>query len=96
MGRGFSYGGGQSTLGYLFAGPEESKPFAPIELADASTAAASQTPPVQNVPAGNKSPPSTPVYKDKLGQSGVVQGSLANKYNCANCQNTGKFIIVSF
>ncbi|RZC67014.1 hypothetical protein C5167_010702, partial [Papaver somniferum] len=30
-------------------------------------------PPVQNIPAVNKFPPSPPVYKDKLGPSGVVQ-----------------------
>ncbi|KAI3839364.1 hypothetical protein MKX03_032646 [Papaver bracteatum] len=94
MGRGVSYGGGQSSLGYLFAGPEEPKTAAPAAAAP-PTAAAAQTPPVQaeqNVPAANKSSPSPPADKTKLGPAGVVQGSLANNYYRADGQNTGNFI----
>ncbi|KAI3977106.1 hypothetical protein MKX01_002426 [Papaver californicum] len=89
MGRGVSYGGGQSSLGYLFAGPEEPKPSAP-----ATTAA--QILPVQAeenvVPANKSSSPSPPVDKAKLIPAGVVQGSLANNYYRADGQNTGNFI----
>ncbi|RZC59994.1 hypothetical protein C5167_021753 [Papaver somniferum] len=100
MGRGVSYGGGQSSLGYLFAGPEEPKTAAPAATAAAATptadAAAAQTPPVQVeqnvVPAANKSSPSPPADKTKLGPAGVVQGSLANNYYRADGQNTGNFI----
>ncbi|KAI3842118.1 hypothetical protein MKW92_044623 [Papaver armeniacum] len=99
MGRGVSYGGGQSSLGYLFAGPEEPKPSAPAPAAAPATAAATATaqiPPVQAeqnvVPAANKSSPSPPADKAKLGPAGVVQGSLANNYYRADGQNTGNFI----
>ncbi|KAI3942857.1 hypothetical protein MKW92_012839 [Papaver armeniacum] len=88
MGRGVSYGGGQSSLGYLFAGPEESKPSAPAPAAAPATAAATATaqiPPLTSLPL-------PPADKAKLGPAGVVQGSLANNYYRADGQNTGNFI----
>ncbi|KAI3957767.1 hypothetical protein MKX01_007598 [Papaver californicum] len=97
MGRGVSYGGGQSSLGYLFAGPEEPKPSAPAPApASAPATATAQIPPVQAeenvVPANKSSSPSPPVDKAKLIPAGVVQGSLANNYYRADGQNTGNFI----
>ncbi|RZC68346.1 hypothetical protein C5167_031599 [Papaver somniferum] len=37
MGHGVSYGGGQSSLGYLFVAPEEPKPSATASTAVAAT-----------------------------------------------------------
>ncbi|MCL7023704.1 hypothetical protein MKW94_005568 [Papaver nudicaule] len=99
MGRGVSSGGGQSSLGYLFAGPEDPKPSAAAAPAAAAPAPAAAQIPVQveaNVPAAaaaaaNKTS-SPPPANAKQTPAGIVQGAQANNYYRADGQNTGNFI----
>ena len=99
MGRGVSYGGGQSSLGYLFGGDEAPKPAAEKPLAPVQRPAAEKPhAPVQR-PAAEKSPapvqtpaPSTPAT-DKLKEIPAgIQRTQPNNYFRAQGQNCGNFL----
>ncbi|XP_051116675.1 protein SPIRAL1-like 1 [Andrographis paniculata] len=77
MGRGVSYGGGQSSLGYLF-GSSEATPPKPA----ANNAAA---PPEKSAPAA----PSVDATKQI---PAGIPGSQNNNYHRADGQNTGNFL----
>ncbi|EYU23621.1 hypothetical protein ABFS82_04G143300 [Erythranthe guttata] len=90
MGRGVSSGGGQSSLGYLFGGPEApaAKP------APRNVEAAAPPPPPQNaaaVAAPEKQSAGAPPHGTKQIPAGI-QGSQKNNYLRADGQNTGNFL----
>eukprot|EP00250_Pteridium_aquilinum_P009420 c18657_g2_i3 orf=421-792(-) len=97
MGRGVSYGGGQSSLGYLFGSDE------PPKAAPAATAPAAPAPASAPAPAVKESPPPSnqgpPTLTKTTPESGItpnvaagVLGSNPNNYHRADGQNTGNFI----
>ncbi|CAO2149840.1 unnamed protein product [Urochloa humidicola] len=83
-GRGVSYGGGQSSLSYLFGGGGEEAPAARAK--PAVTAAAEQRAPPAQPAAGTDS-------ETKLkGIPAGVRGSQTNNYFRAQGQNCGNFL----
>lgn len=100
MGRGVSSGGGQSSLGYLFGGPEEggSKPV-PVSKGPAQDKAPQNLPPagISRVPAQDRPPAGVPTEHDtaKPLEVGNTLGRNSNNYHRAEGQNTGNFITVS-
>jgi SPIRAL1-like protein len=82
-GRGVSYGGGQSSLNYLFGGGGE----APATRAKPAAAAADEQRPVAAAAGQND---------EKLkGIPAGVRGSQTNNYFRAQGQNCGNFLTVS-
>ncbi|KAE8712890.1 Protein SPIRAL1-like 2 [Hibiscus syriacus] len=78
MSRGCSYGGGQSSLGYLFGADE--KPSAPTE-----------TPPIQP-PYGIDITPDNPPLQNKPCSQKQTEKNIINNYHRAKGQNSGNFI----
>lgn len=88
-GRGYSYGGGQSSLSYLFGGDEP---------APAKPAPAVEQRPQQPAPAAAPAPTVPTVAADGEKQKGIpagVRGSQTNNYFRAQGQNCGNFLTVS-
>lgn len=79
MSRGGSYGGGQSSLGYLFCGDEQ--PSAPTV-----------TPPIQPPYGVDLTPEEKPPAPSKPSSGKNV---ITNNYHRAQGQNSGNFITVS-
>eukprot|EP00252_Welwitschia_mirabilis_P009639 TRINITY_DN22309_c0_g1_i2.p1 TRINITY_DN22309_c0_g1~~TRINITY_DN22309_c0_g1_i2.p1 ORF type:complete len:116 (-),score=25.24 TRINITY_DN22309_c0_g1_i2:402-749(-) len=84
MGRGVSYGGGQSSLGYLFGGDEPAKPVRQEPVQQAPSNAVESAP--KAVPVQSKTQEPTPDVP-----AGVLS-SNANNYFRAEGQNCGNFI----
>ncbi|XVF43249.1 hypothetical protein PTKIN_Ptkin02bG0025000 [Pterospermum kingtungense] len=82
MGRGVSYGGGQSSLGYLFGSGEAPKPA----TNNPQTAAPTEAPVVSK-----PTPAPEPVDVTKQIPAGINSTST-NNYLRADGQNTGNFI----
>ncbi|XVF10546.1 hypothetical protein REPUB_Repub07fG0191800 [Reevesia pubescens] len=78
MSRGESYGGGQSSLGYLFTADE--KPSAPAV-----------TPPIQP-PYGIDITPEKPPTPNKPSSEKQAGKNVSNNYHRAQGQNSGNFI----
>ncbi|XP_021291404.1 protein SPIRAL1-like 5 [Herrania umbratica] len=78
MSRGGSYGGGQSSLGYLFGADEQ--PSAPAV-----------TPPIQP-PYGIDTTPENPPAPNKLRSEKRTEKNVNNNYHRAQGQNSGNFI----
>ncbi|KAE8657305.1 Protein SPIRAL1-like 2 [Hibiscus syriacus] len=78
MSRGCSYGGGQSSLGYLFGADEQ--PSAPTE-----------TPPIQP-PYGTEITPENPPLQYKPSSEKQTEKNIINNYHRAKGQNSGNFI----
>ncbi|XP_022773249.1 protein SPIRAL1-like 5 [Durio zibethinus] len=78
MRRGGSYGGGQSSLGYLFGADEQ--PSAPTV-----------TPPIQP-PYGIDITPEKPPAPNKLSSQKQTEKNVTNNYHRAQGQNSGNFI----
>lgn len=94
MGRGVSYGGGQSSLGYLFGSGEAPKPA----TSNSQTAAPTEAPVVSKpasapAPAPTPAPAPEPVDITKQIPAGINSTS-SNNYLRADGQNTGNFITV--
>ncbi|CAN6373158.1 unnamed protein product [Urochloa humidicola] len=84
-GRGVSYGGGQSSLSYLFGGGDE----APAPRAKPAAAAAEQrAPPAQPAAAAASTDSETKLKGVPAG----VRGSQTNNYFRAQGQNCGNFL----
>ncbi|MCO5549478.1 hypothetical protein L7F22_002949 [Adiantum nelumboides] len=94
MGRGVSYGGGQSSLGYLF-GSDEPPKAAPSGATGAVVAAAT-TAVKESTPPPNQAPPtSAKTTPENGGVPDIAAGQLGsnpNNYHRADGQNTGNFI----
>eukprot|EP00250_Pteridium_aquilinum_P009419 c18657_g2_i2 orf=373-744(-) len=97
MGRGVSYGGGQSSLGYLFGSGEP--PKVTSVSATAADAAPAPAPAPALAPAVKESPlPSNqepPTLTKTTPDPNVAAGQLVsnmNNYHRAEGQNTGNFI----
>ncbi|MCL7037617.1 hypothetical protein MKW94_017559 [Papaver nudicaule] len=71
--------GGHSSLGYVFVGPENPKPFAAPNYYSTN----------------KSSHPSPPLYNTKKTPARIVQMAQANNYYCVDGQNTGNFITVN-
>ncbi|MBA0636430.1 hypothetical protein Godav_025107 [Gossypium davidsonii] len=78
MSRGWSYGGGQSSLGYLFGADE--RPSAPTV-----------TPPIQP-PYGIDITPENPLPQYKPSSEQQTEKNTTNNYQRAKGQNAGNFI----
>ena len=88
MSRGGSYGGGQSSLGYLFGSEEKPSPPPPPRPVEPPygidmTASEQNKPPLPRQNRGTKADPSE---KDKI----------SNNYHRAEGPNLGNFVTVSF
>lgn len=81
MSRGGSYGGGQSSLGYLFGSDE--KPIAPLSLHKVEPPYGIETTSTDKPPAPDSSP------------SSAKQKPNSNNYQRAQGQNLGNFVTVS-
>ncbi|KAK9669101.1 hypothetical protein RND81_13G109400 [Saponaria officinalis] len=86
MGRGISYGGGQSSLGYLFGGGEASRP------AKNSTEVPKSAQPVNNDAFSKPVPASSATEAVSRDIPAGIQSSSGNNYVRANGQNCGNFI----
>ena len=82
MSRGESYGGGQSSLGYLFDADE--KPTAPTVT------------PLIQPPYGIDSTPEKPPAPNKLSSEKQTEKNVTNNDHRAQGQNSGNFITVSY
>lgn len=89
MGRGVSFGGGESSLGYLLGGGDASKPAKPTIEA----AAPQDTTPAPAVSPPRKPAPTTQVDITKQIPAGIP-AKPSNNYFRAEGQNTGNFITV--
>ncbi|MQL88478.1 hypothetical protein Taro_021037, partial [Colocasia esculenta] len=89
MGRGVSSGGGQSSLGYLFGGPEAPKSGDPPKPNQPSENPAPVQKPASPAPAGNSR--QVPGGNSRQVPAGI-QGSNVNNYFRADGQNCGNFI----
>nr|GMD39012.1 protein SPIRAL1-like 1 [Ipomoea batatas] len=92
MGRGVSFGGGQSSLGYLFGSGEPPKPTtnnaeAPLNQGTAVSAGTPQKS-VAPAPAPAPAPPADATKQIPAG----VPGSKTNSYFRADGQNCGNFL----
>ncbi|KAM1238499.1 hypothetical protein ACFX1Q_039190 [Malus domestica] len=88
MGRGVSSGGGESSLGYLFGGGEETQTPAPKKV----TAPQNQAPvPTTESPAQKPTASAPPAEVNKEIPAGVP-GNTSNNYFRADGQNCGNFI----
>ncbi|CAA0820866.1 Protein SPIRAL1-like 1 [Striga hermonthica] len=89
MGRGVSYGGGQSSLGYLFGNGEGP---APKPAGNNSEAPPVQKPsPVESLIPDKPATVSPPAEATKQIPAGI-QGNKNNNYYRADGQNTGNFL----
>ncbi|XVE57941.1 hypothetical protein DITRI_Ditri04bG0129900 [Diplodiscus trichospermus] len=79
MSRGGSYGGGQSSLGYLFGADEQ------------QLSAPTVTPPIQP-PYGINLTPEKPPFPSKLSSEKHTEKYVTNNYHRAQGQNSGNFI----
>jgi SPIRAL1-like protein len=89
-GRGVSYGGGQSSLSYLFGGGGGDEPAAAPAKPAAAVEQRAQQPAATPAPA--------PAAADAEKQKGIpagVRGSQTNNYFRAQGQNCGNFLTVS-
>eukprot|EP00252_Welwitschia_mirabilis_P015424 TRINITY_DN33902_c0_g1_i1.p2 TRINITY_DN33902_c0_g1~~TRINITY_DN33902_c0_g1_i1.p2 ORF type:complete len:117 (-),score=23.14 TRINITY_DN33902_c0_g1_i1:40-390(-) len=86
MGRGVSYGGGHSSLGYLFGSDEPSQP------APRASEKAAQDPPANVIETTSKPPVQTKSQEPTQNVPAGVSGSNANNYFRAEGQNCGNFI----
>ena len=89
-GRGVSYGGGQSSLSYLFGGGGDEPAAAP-----AKPAAAAEQRAQQPAPAAAAAPPAAADGEKQKGIPAGVRGSQTNNYSRAQGQNCGNFLTVS-
>ncbi|CAN6717650.1 unnamed protein product [Malus baccata var. baccata] len=88
MGRGVSSGGGESSLGYLFGGGEETQ----NPVAKRGAAPQNQAPvPTAEPPAQRATAPAPPAEVNKEIPAGVP-GNTSNNYFRADGQNCGNFI----
>jgi SPIRAL1-like protein len=90
-GRGVSYGGGQSSLSYLFGGGGGDEPAA----APAKPAAAVEQRAQQPVAAAAAAAPASADGEKQKGIPAGVRGSQTNNYFRAQGQNCGNFLTVS-
>lgn len=83
MSRGGSYGGGQSSLGYLFGSDEQQSPPPPSKPI---------TPPygIDSLDTVTEKPPGTRNSAEK------EKAAVSNNYHRAEGQNSGNFVTVSF
>ncbi|XVF51429.1 hypothetical protein PTKIN_Ptkin04bG0184700 [Pterospermum kingtungense] len=79
MSRGGSYGGGRSSLGYLFSGDEQ--PSAPTVK-----------PPIQPPYGVDFTPEKPPPAPSKLSSEKQAEKNVTNNYHRAQGQNSGNFI----
>ncbi|XVF49937.1 hypothetical protein PTKIN_Ptkin04bG0056500 [Pterospermum kingtungense] len=92
MGRGVSYGGGQSSLGYLFGNGEAPKP---TSTNASSTGTSSEVPRTQNEVAKEtpqKSTTTSPPGGASKEIPAGIPGNNANNYFRADGQNCGNFL----
>ncbi|XP_068307758.1 protein SPIRAL1-like 3 [Pyrus communis] len=88
MGRGVSSGGGESSLGYLFGGGEETQ----NPVAKRGAAPQNEAPvPTAEPPAQRATAPAPPAEVNKEIPAGVP-GNTSNNYFRADGQNCGNFI----
>jgi len=87
MGRGVSYGGGQSSLGYLFGSGEAPKPAENVAQANPNAEQAAKA-----APSANPVNPQ-PAESNKQVPAGI-NSTKASNYFRADGQNTGNFITV--
>lgn len=91
-GRGVSYGGGQSSLSYLFGGGGDEPVAAPAKPTPAAVEQRAQQ------PAAAAAAPTPAATVDGEKQKGIpagVRGSQTNNYFRAQGQNCGNFLTVS-
>ncbi|XP_066340277.1 protein SPIRAL1-like 2 [Miscanthus floridulus] len=86
-GRGVSYGGGQSSLSYLFGGGGDEPAAAP-----AKPAAAAEQRAQQPASAAAAAPPAAADGEKQKGIPAGVRGSQTNNYFRAQGQNCGNFL----
>ncbi|KAL9243310.1 hypothetical protein vseg_017212 [Gypsophila vaccaria] len=86
MGRGNSFGGGQSSLGYLFGGGEAPKP------AKRNTEVPKTAQPVNNDASPKPTPAASTTEAVSKAIPAGIQSNSGNNYQRANGQNCGNFI----
>ncbi|GER38596.1 SPIRAL1-like1 [Striga asiatica] len=91
MGRGVSYGGGQSSLGYLFGNGEGPAPKPAANNSEAPPPMQKQTPVASQVIPDKPATVAPPAEATKQIPAGI-QGNKNNNYYRADGQNTGNFL----